>query len=150
VRTHAICVFLAITSVAVIDLRAQADQAQLHVPSLIASLCGVSEDRNYGVTPDNPVKLGGGATHVETRATRFLHALRGLDGQRLRVKRLGLLNHTDGSLLDMYVVEHDGIARRIYIDADRSEEPLAPADFVCGVAIDVDGREPGQVETPDP
>jgi hypothetical protein len=152
VRKRVIFVFLAVSSVASPELRAQAEQEQkqLHIPALVESRCGVAEDRNYGVTPGNPVKLGGGPAHAETRAKRFLHALRGLDGQRPRIKRLGFVDHTDGALLDMYVVEHDGIARRIYIDADQSEEPLAPADFVCGVALDLDGPEPEGLETLNP
>lgn len=109
------------------------------VPGLTeaTSLCSVSDDETYGVTPDNPVKVGGGAFYVKARSLRFLQALRGPEGQGLHFKRLGSFDHTDGSLLDMYEVEHGGTPRHIYIDAYRWAEPKAPRGWLCGAAMEL-------------
>ncbi len=144
---------IAISSVCVADLGAQADQEQLSKltrgvthesqTSDIAGLtintsrCGVSDDATYGFTPVNPVKVGGGGLYVASRSKRFLHALRGPNGQGLHFSRLGSFEHTDGALLDMYVVKHSGIARHLYIDGYTWAEPRAPLGFLCGGAMDL-------------
>jgi hypothetical protein len=98
------------------------------VPGLTAatSACPVSDDPTYGVTPGNPIKVGGGALYVMSRSMRFLQALRGSTGQGLHLWRLGSFDGPDETMLDVYQVEHDGAVQHLYVDGYRWAELKAP------------------------
>lgn len=119
------------------------------VPGLTSttSACRVSDDPSYGFTPDNPIHVGGGAFYAASRSKRFLSSLRGPQGQGIHVKRLGSFEHTDDALLDLYQVEHAGSAHRIYIDAYRWTEPVAPKGLLCGASIGLEPPPPDPFET---
>src|SRR5918993_4084003 len=119
------------------------------VPGLTSSTsaCRMSDDRSYGFTPDNPIQVGGGAFYAASRSKRFLSSLRGPQGQGMHVKRLGSFEHTDDALLDLYQIEHAGVAHRIYVDAYRWAEPIAPNGLLCGAAIGLDPPLPDPFAT---
>ena len=110
------------------------------------STCLVSDNPTYGLTPDDPVKVGGDAMYVAARSKQFLNALRGPSGEGLHYKRLGSFDHTDGALLDVYLVEHRRGATHIYMDGYRFEQPKAPIGFLCA-ASPPDPPRPSGVET---
>ena len=65
----------------------------------------------------------------------------------MHVKRIGSFEHTDDALLDLYQIEHAGTAHRIYIDAYRWAEPIAPNGLLCGAAIGLDPPLPDPFAT---
>lgn len=93
--------------------------------------CPVSDDPTYGVTAANPIKVGGDMMYVMARSMRFLQALRGPSGQGLHFWRLGSFEGPDGTILDLYQVEHDGTVHHLYVDGYRSAELRAPRGLVC-------------------
>lgn len=99
--------------------------------------CEVAADPTYGLTQENPIKVGGGATTVVAREQRYLKALRGPAGQVVAFKRSGSLQGPAGTMLDLYVLTWDGQEKplSIYIDAYRWETPRAPQGLVCGTEI---------------
>jgi hypothetical protein len=119
----------------------------IDVPGLTTanSACPISDDPTYGVTPGNPVKVGGDVMYVMSRSMRFLQALRGSSGQGLHLWRLGSLDGPDGTILDVYQVEHDGTVHYLYVDGYRWAELKAPRGFVC-TAVNVGPPGPNPQE----
>jgi len=119
------------------------------VPGLTvsASACPIADDPTYGVTPANPVKVGGGALYVKARSLRFLGALRGPTGEGLHFKRLGSFDGPDDTILDVYQVDHNGQSDYLYVDAYRFSEPKAPRGFICAANIPADPPGPDPFET---
>ncbi len=156
-------VFMTMSAVLPLGLRAQANGPQFpgltqgathesrtsDVPGLTTatSLCPMSDDPTYGVTPANPIKVGGGPMYVKARSIRFLHTLRGPAGQGLHLKRLGSFGGPDETILDVYLVAHDGIVRHIYVDGYRWAAPKAPLGLPCGITLHLDPPTPDPFET---
>jgi hypothetical protein len=157
-------VSIAIVAVATAAIRAQAAEPQLQLPALTqgathetrtadipgltidTSLCRVSDDATYGVTAVNPIKLGGDPMYLTDRSMRFLHALRGAAGEGLHFKRLGSFEGPDGTILDVYRVEHGSSVSHLYVDGYRSAEPKAPRGFVCGATTQPPPAGPDPLE----
>lgn len=99
--------------------------------------CEVAGDPTYGVTPANPVKLGGGAATVAARERRYLDALRGPGGQTIVYKRSGSVQGPDKTILDRYELTWPGLDSPfvMFLDAYRWETPRAPQGMVCGAEI---------------
>jgi hypothetical protein len=151
---------MSITIVAVLtqNVRAQAVEPQLpaltrgathetqtaDIPGLTTdtSRCALSDDPTYGLTAANPIKLGGEPMYLTARSLRFLSALRGAAGEGLHLKRLGSFEGPDGTILDVYRVEHGSTVRHLYVDGYRSGEPKAPRGFVCGASMQADPPGP--------
>jgi hypothetical protein len=110
------------------------------------SACPVSDDPSYGVTPGNPIRVGGGALYVMSRSMRFLQALRGSTGQGLHLWRLGSFDGPDETMLDVYQVEHDGVMQHLYVDGYRWAELKAPRGLVCA-PVDIGPPGPNPLET---
>ena len=70
--------------------------------------------------------------YVAARSMRYLQALRGPSGEGLHFWRLGSFEGPDGTMLDVYQVEHDGTVHHLYVDGYRSAELRAPRGLVCG------------------
>lgn len=103
------------------------------VPGLTASAstCPIADDPTYGVTPANPIKVGGGAMYVKARSLRYLSALRGPSGEGIHFRRLGSFDGPDDTILDVYQLDHNGRSDYLYMDAYRFSEPKAPRGFIC-------------------
>ena len=101
--------------------------------------CAVSEDETYGLTPENPVPIGGGALFVKARETRYLEALRGPAGQTLTYRRIGSRSAPgdEMTLLDEYEVTYEGLEKpvRLFLNAYLYWEQQAPKGFTCGRPI---------------
>ena len=93
----------------------------INVPGLTAATsgCPISDDPTYGVTAANPIKVGGDMLYVAARSMRYLQALRGPSGEGLHFWRLGSFEGPDGTMLDVYQVEHDGTVHHLYVDGYR-------------------------------
>ena len=105
------------------------------------SRCPVTTDVTYGFSAANPVKVGLDGATGPARELQYLNALRGPSGQPLRFRRVGTTVAAGNVILDIYELNHEGLASpvRIYLDAYHFEEPVAPRGFVCPIAI---GLEP--------
>jgi hypothetical protein len=116
-----------------------------------ASQCGISSDATYGVTPANPIKVGGGPLYLASREVKYLSALRGPAGQGTHFSRGGSLPFPapagpDSVILDVYTIEYDGLDHptRLYLDGYHWAQPVAPSGWLCGA--DMNLAPPG----PDP
>ena len=120
----------------------------ISVPGLTAATsgCPVSDDPTYGVTAANPIKVGGDMLYVAARSMRYLQALRGPAGEGLHFWRLGSFEGPDGTMLDVYQVEHDGTVHHLYVDGYRSAELRAPRGLVCG-SLQMGPPTPNPLET---
>jgi hypothetical protein len=129
------------TFASLLTITASAAVAAAQDPATAApvSACRVAEDPEYGFTPQKPVQVGGGPMFFAARQRRVLDVLRGRDGQTIRYKRLGSTEGPDGTMLDMYEVVYDGLDKplKIYMDGYHFNEPLAPQNLACAVAINL-------------
>jgi|SRR5262245_8165052 len=101
-----------------------------------SSRCPVTRDSSYGLSGANPVKVGLDAATGPGRQLQYLSALRGPTGQPLRYRRVGTSLINNG-ILDIYELSYEGLSSpvRVYLDAYHFEEPMAPAGFLCPMAI---------------
>ena len=112
------------------------------------SLCKISTDEAYGLTTANPVKTGGGDLYMAARQVRFLSALRGPAGEGTHFKRGGSVKAPDGTILDSYAMEIlGGKKTTLYIDGYHWADPIAPAGFLCGIAMNLAPPGPDAFET---
>jgi hypothetical protein len=120
-------------------LLAQKPDAVVAFGSLRVPACTVSADPEYGLKPTKPIQLGGGPAYAAARMARYIGALRGPQGQTVR------LSNTRGSLfapmsywdeptiLDGYQVSYDGQPPTgLYVDTYHFSLPKAPMGFTCG------------------
>ena len=88
------------------------------VPGLTAaeSHCAIAGDPSYGITPENPVKLGG-VLHPAWREIVYLLALRGPSGKGLHFLRRGS-TMAGGNILDVYAIEYTGLQHPLTLFVD--------------------------------
>ena len=93
----------------------------------------MSDDPNFGTTPQQPIKVGGGMRVGPARERQYLVALRGPEGQGVTFRRLGSLQGPEGTILDRYALTYAGAEKAIslFLDEYRWDEPKAPAGLVC-------------------
>lgn len=115
------------------------------IPS--GGFCGVTDDANYGISPDKPIKVGGGPMYLSARSRRFLDALRGPQGEGLHITRLGSFIHTDDTMLDAYSLTWGTHSLRIYVDGYHWSDPTAPQGLVCGTEVGLAPPPPDPFET---
>jgi len=120
------------------------------VPGLTAatSKCGISEDGTLG-SKDNPIKVGGGPLYLASREVKYLSALRGPTGQGTHFRRQGTTKISDGTILDIYMVEYTGIDKsiQIHLDGYHWVQPLAPKGWLCGADMNLAPPGPDPFET---
>jgi hypothetical protein len=110
--------------------------------------CGEAPDAGYGLSADKPIQIGGGPVYMNARQRRFLDALRGPAGQRLRV--VGGIGSgpvtINGSttIVDSYTVTYEGHDDpiRLFMDAYHFGHPKVPKGFTCGEALPIALRLP--------
>ena len=99
--------------------------------------CNFAPDETYGLTPENPIRIGGGGEDT-SRIRGFMYALGGAGGMEpLYYKWAGTISQ-GGRLLDVYVVHYEyespgaaGPEATFYFDRRSYERPLAPFGFPC-------------------
>lgn len=108
------------------------------------SACASAKDPEYGLVKDKPILIGGGPMYMAARQRNYLNALRGPDGQPVRVGNSvgsSAPNPTDPerAIIDSYGVTYDGptgpVAKTIYMDAYHFDAPKLPAGFACGAPL---------------
>jgi hypothetical protein len=95
-----------------------------------------SQDKKYGYTKSNPIKVGGGSEGPKNER-RFLNALAGPNGERIHYVRLGSCcpfktkNSEWGGMLDMYEVTIEGSEEKVilYINMYDSDVLMVPVGF---------------------
>lgn len=113
----------------------QLANGQEYLNDYIMKLDEVSTDDTYGYTEKNPIKVGGMATRASNEL-KFLNALQGPNGEKIKFNRLGsccsfktknaLIGKT--GLLDKYEITYAGLDKPtiLYINAYDFESPMCP------------------------
>lgn len=111
-----------------------ATKASNHTP--FSKISEYSKDKDYGLSGDNPVKVGDKSVKNQLR---YLASLAGPNGEELRYQRRGACcgykskNGYDGvALVDVYEVTYDGLNKPIlvYISFYDSETLYIPQGFI--------------------
>lgn len=109
--------------------------AQAPAPPAKAPICRPAPNADYGLSVTHPVQVGGGPLYGSARQRRFLDALTGPAGQRVRYERsVATISAPDGTLVDAYSVTYDGLEKPVSIVLDwyHFTEHFAPQGFLCG------------------
>jgi hypothetical protein len=120
--------------------RSSTDFTTPDVPGLTSatSKCEVSTDATYGLSPANPIKVGGSFQAGPGRARAYLSSLRGPAGQGLRVVRVGSTMAPDKqTILDLYEITSAGVATpvRLFVSQYQEEQLKAPIGFSCSGSL---------------
>ncbi|HKF67038.1 MAG TPA: hypothetical protein VKB36_10925 [Vicinamibacterales bacterium] len=136
-----LCSLLALSSTPCIALAQQ-------MPPLVAlgavrvESCAEASDAEYGFSAVKPIQIGGGPLYMNAREHRFLDALRGPDGQTLRV--VGGIGSGPANLpgfgrtiIDTYTVTYEGHDQpiSIFMDAYHFGHPRVPKGFTCATPL---------------
>ena len=144
-RSHELVAFLALLSVlsAIGTAAAQPPDGEVPFGGLRVPACPRSADPEYGLVREKPILIGGGPMFMAARKARYFAALRGPDGQTLRVApTVGSQVTKDGDetvIIDNHSVTYDGpsgpVSVALFMNAYRFELPRAPAGFTCGAPL---------------
>ncbi len=101
---------------------------------LQAATCQISADPSYGLTPDNPIRVGN--TNIADGLERmelYLNTLRGPGFEEISYTRLNPLYNTQREIVDAYTVTYAGLAgpMTLYFEIFKFETPQAPLGFNC-------------------
>jgi hypothetical protein len=105
-------------------------------PPEIVSACTVSTDPTYGLTPENPILIGGEVDEGLQREKAFLDNLRGPNGEAVRSYRMVTTN-VNGLIVDIYLVTYEGLADpvELFLTSYEYNDPTAPLGFICGNVV---------------
>ena len=92
--------------------------------------CSISEDKTYGYTEENPIRVGGDFLDGPARERTYLENLLGPNGEILSYERNGSFTSGD-TILDEYHVTGANIDVVLYLDEYRYEPLQAPYGFTC-------------------
>lgn len=98
--------------------------------------CSVSPSAGYGLTPEQPIKVGGAALgelfgpNVSARVRAYFSTLRGPEGEMVGFERTGSQTNDD-SIIDAYRVETLSGETTLYVDMYTYETLFAPQGFAC-------------------
>lgn len=99
-------------------------------------ICPMAEDETYGLSKENPIKVGGEAWEGPARARAYLDNLKGMDGQWVVYERTGSIEV--GSMpLDAYEVQVDGKTITLYVDQYSFETLQTPQGLNCNGAFPI-------------
>ncbi len=101
---------------------------------LQAASCQISTDSSYGLTPDNPIRVGN--TNIKDGLEReelYLKTLRGPAYEEIAFTRLNPLYNTEREIVHAYTVTYRGQAEPVtlYFQIFKFESPKAPMGFNC-------------------
>jgi len=101
---------------------------------LQAASCQISADPSYGLTADNPIRVGN--TNIADGLQRqelYLNTLRGPGFEEVSYSRLNPLYNTQREIVDAYTVTYAGLAEpvKLYFEIFKYEAPQAPLGFNC-------------------
>jgi hypothetical protein len=111
--------------------------------------CAEASNPGYGLSADKPIQIGGGPVYMNARERRFLDALRGPEGQKLRVVGgIGSgpvdLPGFGRTIIDTYSVTYEGhdAPIGIFMDAYHFGHPHVPKGFTCATPLPTALRVP--------
>ena len=106
--------------------------------SASTSRCPIADDATYGLTAGNAIKVGGGPFEGVARQRQVIAALRGPNGEGLRIARLGTTMGPDRTLVDAYEVRAAHLTDRVllYLDSYHQDPLKAPKGFVCAAPLE--------------
>ena len=105
--------------------------------------CPQATDPDYGFVREKAVKVGGGAGYGPARERTYLTALRGPQGQPVRISNsrgsMMLPGEPELVILDSIGVTYDGpdgpVSRTLFLNEYQFELPRVPMGFTCGTPI---------------
>lgn len=99
-----------------------------------AGTCVISTDNTYGLSSDNPIRVGGGDFGGPPRERAYLDTLLGPNGETITYNRLGS-SYFGEALLDVFEISGLDEKVTLYVDEYSYTEPLAPVGFTCRYAF---------------
>ena len=106
------------------------------LPNLAA--CQVATDPTYGVSPENPIRLGSVNLYDGiARMEAYLNTLRGPNFEEIIYSRQNPVYNKAGQIVDPYEISYAGLSKplTLYFDLYTYESPMAPAGFTCEAAF---------------
>lgn len=95
-----------------------------------AAQCPSTENVTYGVTPGNPVKVGGGSLAGPARERAYLDNLTDSGGNPVSYERVGS-RETSTGIIDEFKVTMDDNVYPLFLDQYMFDFPMAPQGFFC-------------------
>lgn len=92
--------------------------------------CIISDDKTYGYTEENPIKVGGDFMDGPARERAYLDNLLGPNGSVLTYERSGSIPSGD-TILDQYHITGSGVDATLYLDEYNYAPLQAPVGFTC-------------------
>jgi hypothetical protein len=122
---------------------AQQPAAQVQLGILRVPACEPAIDPEYGRVNTKAIAIGGGPGYMAARERNYLNALRGPQGQVLKISNgVGsgfLAGDPEKAIIDTIGVTYDGesgpVTTTLYLDAYHYAAPKAPAGFTCGAPL---------------
>ena len=134
-RIHAISAVVLLLAMQVPSYAQQAGD-MITFGGLRVAACAVSPDAAYGLTATKPIQIGGGPTTADSRMTRYIGALRGPNGETLRIAGRGSLiapkEYMDEPVvLDSYQIAVGDQRISLFVDDYHYSVPKAPVGLAC-------------------
>ena len=138
-RLHVAGVLLVMTA----GVSAQQPVSQVPLGILRVPACQPASDPEYGRVAAKAIPIGGGPGYMAARKRSYFNALRGPQGQVLRIGNgVGsspLAGDPERAIIDTHVVTYDGdsgpVTITLFMDAYHYAAPKAPAGFTCGAPL---------------
>jgi hypothetical protein len=126
-----------------VGVAAQQPASQVQLGILRVPACQPASDPEYGRVATKAIPIGGGPGYMAARKRSYFNALRGPQGQVLRIaSTVGssmLPGDPEGAIIDTHGVTYDGesgpVTITLYMDAYHYAAPKAPAGFTCGAPL---------------
>jgi hypothetical protein len=105
--------------------------------------CPAATNPDYGLAASDPIEIGGGPAFMAARKARYFAALRGPEGQPLRVDGSVGSSFTELNgeqvIIDRHTASYDGadgvVTVAIFMNAYRFSLPRVPDGFTCGTPL---------------
>jgi hypothetical protein len=122
---------------------AQPPGSQVQLGTLRVPACQPASDPEYGHVAAKAIAIGGGPAYMAARQRNYLNALRGPQGQVLRIENgVGsspLPGDPERAIIDTLRVTYDGesgpATTALFMDAYHYDAPKVPAGFTCGTPL---------------
>ena len=142
-RSNIVGILVGIVPIMTAGMAAQQPAAQVPLGTLRVPACQPASDPEYGRVAAKAIAIGGGPGYMAARQRSYLNALRGPQGQVLRIgSGVGsspLPGDPERAIIDTLVVTYDGdsgpVTTSLYMDAYHYAAPKAPAGFTCGTPL---------------
>src|SRR6188474_68928 len=142
-RSNIVGILIGVSAVMTAGVAAQQPAAQVPLGILRVPACQPASDPEYGRVAAKAIAIGGGPAYMVARQRNYLNALRGPQGQVLRIGNgVGsspLPGDPERAIVDSFVVTYDGdtgpVSTTLYMDAYHYSAPKAPAGSTCGAPL---------------